>query len=316
MVTSHPRVIPSYGLYGDQAAPAWTHSFNFEWIPQRSRLYNWLIQPHRHDAFLQVLYLTSGGVQTRVDDALIEAVAPCVVLIPAGHVHGFRFSPDTDGPVVTASQKSLESLAQTAFPELIATIRQPTVIGLTPEMRYVGQLMPLFLALEQEARTPAQGQVAAAMSLLLALMVQVMRLSQRPADGQAPTTQRSDTRKARQIERFRQLVDERFRHSQSVAAYARDLGVSPGQLTRLCREVLDRSALQVIHDRVLHEAQRDLIYTTLPIKLLATELGFTDDAYFSRFFRKQTGLTPKTFRARALKDMGLVHAQPPPRKAG
>jgi len=308
MASSNLRVIPSYGLYGDQAAPAWTHSFSFEWIPQRSRPYQWLIQPHRHDAFLQVLCLTSGHVQTQIDDALIDAAAPCVLVIPSGHVHGFRFTPDTDGPVVTASQTSLESLAQAVFPELIATIRKPTVIGLVPDMRYVDQLMPLFLALEQEARTPSQGQVAAAMSLLLALMVQVLRLNGLDTDD-TRSTHHSVTRQAKQIERFRRLVDERFRQAHTVAAYARDLGVSPGQLTRLCREVLDRSALQVINERVLHEAQRVLIYTTLPIKLLAAELGFEDDAYFSRFFRKHTGLTPKAFRARALQEMGRA-AQP------
>ncbi len=309
MASSNPRVIPSYGLYGDQAAPAWTHSFNFEWIPQRSHPYQWLIQPHRHEAFLQVLYLTAGRVQTQIDDATIDACSPCLIVIPAGHVHGFRFSPDTDGPVVTASQKSLESLAQAAFPELVATIRKPTVIGLTPDMRYVDQLMPLFLALEQEARTPSQGQVAAAMSLLLALMVQVLRLNDLDADDDTRPTHHSVTRKAKQIERFRRLVDERFRQAHTVSSYARDLGVSAGQLSRLCREVLDRSALQVINERLMHEAQRELIYTTLPIKLLANELGFEDDAYFSRFFRKHAGLTPKAFRARALQEMG--HAARP-----
>lgn len=299
----HPRVIPSYGLYGDQAAPAWKHSFDFEWIPQRSTLYNWHIQPHRHDAFLQLLYLTAGGVQTQIDDASFETEAPCLVVVPAGHVHSFRFAPETQGPVVTASQQSLESLAHAALPELLTTIRHPAVITLTREMRYVDRLMALFLSLEQEARTPAQGQMAAGMSLLLAILVQVMRLSPRPGDAQRTRVTPNASRKAKQVERFRQMVDEHFRQSQTVADYARELGVSPGQLTRLCREVLDRSALQVIHDRMVHEAQRNLVYTTLPIKVVASELGFADDAYFSRFFRQQTGLTPRTFRARAILSM-------------
>jgi AraC family transcriptional activator of pobA len=303
MANIHIRVIPSYGLYGDQAGPAWDHSFNFEWIPQRSRPYQWLIQPHRHEAFLQVLYLTAGRVRMQLDDAVIEAVSPCVLVVPAGHVHGFRFSPDTNGPVVTASQTALESLAQAAFPELIQTIRKPAVIGVTPDMRYVDQLMPLFLALEQEARTPSEGQMAAAMSLLLALMVQVRRLNGLDTGDESPALHHSISRRAKQIERFRRLVDERFRQWHAVSTYARALGVSAGQLTRLCRQVLDRSALQVINERLLHEAQRELIYTTLPIKQLAHELGFEDDAYFSRFFKKHTGLTPKAFRARALQDM-------------
>ena len=102
---AYPRVIPNYDLYGDQASPAWSNSFNFEWIPQRSAPYQWFIQPHRHDAFLQLLYLTRGQVQVQIDDVHVEAHAPCLLVIPAGHVHGFRFSHDIDGPVVTASAR-------------------------------------------------------------------------------------------------------------------------------------------------------------------------------------------------------------------
>jgi len=50
------RVIPNYSLYGVQALPSWQSSFDFEWIPQRSRPYNYKIMPHKHDAFFQILY--------------------------------------------------------------------------------------------------------------------------------------------------------------------------------------------------------------------------------------------------------------------
>jgi len=63
------------------------------------------------------------------------------------------------------------------------------------------------------------------------------------------------------------------------------------------------SGLDVINARILHEAQRELVYTSLPVKQLAAELGFDDDAYFSRFFRKHTGVSPKVFRANALREM-------------
>ena len=107
------RVIPNYDLYGDSSRHEGSAPFNFEWIPQRSTLYNWLIHPHRHDSFIQVLYLTEGHVDVQIEHAQQTLHAPCVMLIPAGHVHGFRFSQDTNGPVVTDMQKALESaLAQ------------------------------------------------------------------------------------------------------------------------------------------------------------------------------------------------------------
>lgn len=297
------RVIPSYVLYGDSSRLEDSGSFNFEWIPQRSTLYNWLIHPHRHDAFIQVLYLTEGHVDIQIDHVQQTLHAPCVMLIPAGHVHGFRFSKDTNGPVVTAMQKALESVAAVMMPALLDTVRTPRLLSLQSEMRYINQLMPLFLALEQESHTPAEGQVAAGTSLLLALMVQIHRIC-KLSDKSETQTHYSISRKARQIEKFRSLIDKNFKNEHSLQVYASQVGVTVGQLSRLCREVLGKSSLQVMNDRLIQEAQRELVYTALPIKQLASELGFEDDAYFSRFFRKHMGITPKAYRAKSLDQIG------------
>lgn len=294
--------IPNYDLYGDEASPGWSHSLNFEWIPQRSALYNWVIQPHRHDTFFQLLYLTEGQVDFWVDNVECRAQSPCLLVVPAGHVHGFRFTTNIQGPVVTASQKALESLAGVSMPELLDTIRKPRMIGLQGEMRHVNQLMPLFLSLEQECRTHALGQIAAGTSLLLALMVQVHRIVQ-GMELEGVSMRQPVSRKARQIEKFRALIDQQFRQHKSLQHYAEQLGMTAGQLSRLCRQSLDMSGLDLINARVLLEAQRDLIYTHLPIKQLAADLGFDDDAYFSRFFRKHTGVTPTDFRKKAVQGL-------------
>lgn len=294
------KVIPRYALYGDQVPePAWRDSFDFEWIPQRSRPYNWEIQPHVHEAFIQILYLTQGEVEMVLNEARWRVAAPCLLLIPAQNVHGFRFTPDVDGPVVTAAQRPLESLAAVAMPALLQTLRQPAVIELTDASRHAEALMPLFLAIERESRVHAIGQVAAGMSLLVALLVQVARIgSVLPVAPQVRVS-----RKHQQIERFRALVDRHFKERLPLAEYAGQLGITPGQLSRLCREVLGMSGLDVINARIVHEAQRDLVYTSSSIKQLADALGFVDEAYFGRFFRKQTGLTPREFRARAIQTL-------------
>jgi AraC family transcriptional activator of pobA len=152
---AYSRVIPNYDLYGEEATPGWSSSFNFEWIPQRSKIYNWIIQPHRHESFLQILYLKSGYVDVQINEVRTHAESPCLLVVPAGHIHGFHFSDTIDGPVVTATQKALESVATSVMPELLETIRTPRILSLQPEMRYIGQLMPLFLAIEQESHTHA-----------------------------------------------------------------------------------------------------------------------------------------------------------------
>jgi AraC family transcriptional activator of pobA len=294
------RVIPSYDLYGDQTKPGWSSSFNFEWIPQRSKIYNWTIQPHRHESFFQILFLKSGHVEAQIDKVKTRVEAPCLLVIPAGHVHGFHFSKTIDGPVVTATQKTLESVASSVMPELLDTIRTPRILSLQSEMRYIDQLMPLFLSIEQESQTHAVGQMAAGMSLLLALLVQVNRITKLSGIEESQT-HHTISRKTHQLEKFRTLIDRDFKKQHSLQTYANDIGVTVGHLSRLCREVLGKSSLEVINARIIQEAERELVYTSISIQQLASELGFEDDAYFTRFFKKHTGVSPKIFRANYLK---------------
>ncbi|MDR3383242.1 hypothetical protein [Cupriavidus basilensis] len=141
------------------------------------------------------------------------------------------------------------------MPELLQTIRTPAAISLAGMERELESLMPLFLAVERESRGQAIGRVAASVSLLTALLVQIARLQH--IEQSAPIS--ANSRKAAKIEKFRALVDEHFKQHLPMQAYASQPGITPGQLTRLCLEVLGMSSLDLINARLIHEAQRDLV---------------------------------------------------------
>lgn len=300
--------IPHYALYGDAGQPAWADMVHFERIHERSGLHDFEIAPHVHDGLLQLLYLQSGGGRTVIDGRAWDLQPGSLMLIPSQAVHGHHFTRDVDGPVVTAAQRPLESLLAVAAPELLATLRQPVVLDATASPRHAEALMPLFDAIAREARVQAPGQAAAGSALLVALFVQIGRIAaaqQVAARGGEP----GRGRRAAQIERFRALVDAHFRERWPVERYAGELGISAGQLSRLCRETLGMSSLDVLNARVVHEAQRQLVYATLSIKQVSSELGFADEAYFGRFFRKHTGQRPTDYRAQARRSLSR-DAQP------
>lgn len=95
---------------------------------------------------------------------------------------------------------------------------------------------------------------------------------------------------------FNMLIDEFFKQEKFVAFYAAKLNVSANYLNILCKKHLKISATQLIQQRVGTEAKRLLQSTTLSIKEIAFDLGFTDHAYFSNFFKNQTGISPSDFR--------------------
>lgn len=305
--------IPAYVLYGDQQPPGWMDMVQVERIPERSSLYQYDIAPHIHDGLIQVLYVTEGGGEVFVDGVHWEIEPPALIVIPTRHVHGFHFRRSVDGPVVTAAQQPLESLCAVGAPSVLPFLRRPLVLHVPPRQRHHEALAPLFEAITRETRLHTPGEPAAGSALLMALFVQIARLANLLlADPSDPATSRGDRpRKAAQVERFRALLDQHFRERWPVERYAEELGISAGQLSRLCREQLGRSALDVVNARVLHEAERELVYSILGVKQIARLLGFADEAYFGRFFKKHTGRTPTEFRALAQErlapeDLGLV----------
>ena len=103
------------------------------------------------------------------------------------------------------------------------------------------------------------------------------------------------------VERFLVEAEVRLRDQPSVTALAETLGVSADRLTRAVRAALGRSPKQVVHDLLMREAEKLLSETTLPVDQIASFLGFSDPAYFNRFYHQRCGLPPARYRRSKLK---------------
>ena len=72
--------------------------------------------------------------------------------------------------------------------------------------------------------------------------------------------------------------------------------VTEARLNDICRRVANLPSKEIIHERLLQEARRLLQFSAVPISEISYQLGFSDPAYFSRFFTKRTGLAPSQYR--------------------
>ncbi len=284
--------IPNYALYGETAQPVWHESLHVEQISQRSGAHNWEIAAHRHDGLLQLLYLQSGSGEVLFDSERVQVCAPSVVYVPAQVVHGFHWAGQVEGQVITAAQPPLESIAQVLAPNLLAAIRKPQVIALPRWPTEDDPLLPLCLALREEYHNRAREHVASSMALLLALLIQALRHGQEAPDP----AHRPASRRSQQLTGFRELVDRHYREHRPLGFYAGELGMTLATLGRLCQEHLGMTPMNVINARLVLEAKRVLGHSDASVKQIAHELGFADVGYFSRFFRKQCGVSPSAFR--------------------
>ncbi|MBQ0736113.1 helix-turn-helix domain-containing protein [Aquimarina celericrescens] len=96
---------------------------------------------------------------------------------------------------------------------------------------------------------------------------------------------------------FNALVEFNFRKEHSVGFYAEKLFKSPKTLSNNFAK-FDKSPLKIIHDRIILEAKRLLIYTNKTAKEIAYEIGFDDASHLSRLFKKHTSLSPSEFKKR------------------
>lgn len=98
------------------------------------------------------------------------------------------------------------------------------------------------------------------------------------------------------LDKFKKMIESNYATERQVQDYASRLGVTPNYLNVLTRKHLGRSALSMINDRVMLEVKRSLLRTDLDISEIAYKYGFNELSYFSRFFKRNAGMTPNQFR--------------------
>lgn len=94
---------------------------------------------------------------------------------------------------------------------------------------------------------------------------------------------------------FNVLVEQHFKNEHSVSFYAEKLFKSPKTLSNNFAK-LNRSPLQIIHQRIVLEAKRLLTYTDKSAKEIAYDIGFDDASHLSRLFKKYTSQSPSEFK--------------------
>ncbi len=288
------RSVPAYWLYGERLAERFPDALHIEPIVARSSLHGWTIQPHMHHDLFQFFLVTRGGGRTRVDGRDHRLAPGTALLLPPSTIHEFAFLDDTDGFVASAAATSLKRLFDSE-PEARALLGAPAVLPVAAESAEAATLEALMQLAMREfaANLPVREfSLAAYADLIAAWFVRAMRGAK--AQGEPAKDPRAGL-----VRRFVERVETRFQHHDPLDEHARELGVSVPHLSRSCRELLGRSAARVIQDRLMIEARRDLVYTAMSISQISFRLGFSDPAYFSRFFAKRAGVSPSDYRARA-----------------
>ena len=236
---------------------------------------------HRHD-FYELIFFTKGSGTHRIDFSDYEVADKLIYFISPGQIHEMTAKGRT-GYVISISREvfyNIRRIENMSFSQLFNNIQQVKI-----EIKDTDNFNKIISLLrdEQNKETP---NIHLQRNYLSAILITCIESCSTNNNGE-------------QHDRIYKLVHEinqSFRKERTGKFYAEKLCVSLKHLNDISTKILGRTLTQIIHERIILEAKREIAYTDKAIKEIAYELGFKDPAYFNRFFKKFMKQTPEAFR--------------------
>ncbi|MBH8569524.1 helix-turn-helix domain-containing protein [Microvirga sp. STS02] len=280
------------GIYGDHKARISHDYLQSQLIVPRQRVTDWGLKPHLHENLFQLFFLEAGRAAFEATE-LVELRTPCLVIIPANTVHGFTFSPQVKGRTLTLSEALLDTILQ-ATPGVLVEINALHILSeFTSEVSFA-DLSALEQQIHEEINSELPGKQLALNGYFKLLFVKIFRLlHHHRGQGESPN------RALHYFREFQKAIERTAPFEKKISDFAQELKITPVHLNRICQAVKGKTAQQIVQAHTIRRAHNYLLYTSLSVAEIAYELQFVDPGYFTRFFRKQTGLAPGAYRAKA-----------------
>ena len=280
------------GIYGDSKARISHDYLQSQLIVPRLRLTDWGLKPHLHENLFQLFFLEAGRAAFEATEPL-ELRTPCLVIIPANTVHGFTFSPQVKGRTLTLSEALLDTILQ-ATPGVLVELNSVHILSDFSSEVSFADLLTLEQQIHAEIYSDLPGKQLALNGYFKLLFVKMFRLLQHNR-----RKEESPNRALHYFREFQKAIERTAPFERKISEFAQELKITQVHLNRICQAVKGKTSQQIVQANTIRKAHNYLLYTSLSVAEIAYELQFVDPGYFTRFFRKQTGLAPAAYRAKA-----------------
>jgi len=285
------KSLPIYQIKDFNAAPQQEQYFYSSTLSRHLQKHLFIQKPHKHDFYILV-FITQGSGTHTIDFKEYPVTANMVFFMTPGQVHSWQLTPDTEGHILFFTPEfyllgfPLQKLHR--YPFYTSALRLPYLSLTATEMAPLLQSINL---LQTEYKSQELMRDDMLREYLDVLLIQLTR----KYTNHYPATQTAATILP-QLQTLEALIDAHYKEHQPTTFYADKLHLTPKQLNDNCKRAFGKTPTELIQDRTILEAKRLLVHSSLTIAQVAAELGYFDNAYFFRFFKKHTGNTPEQFR--------------------
>ncbi|ALU26031.1 helix-turn-helix domain-containing protein [Myroides odoratimimus] len=248
-------------------------------------------KPHRHDFYVCMIF-TKGSGTHEIDFQSYEIQPGMVFMLAPGQTHSWILSEDIDGYIFFHTQEyfDLFFVRETIreYP-VFRSAYYPNGFLLNEESSVLVE--NLMKRMTDEVSQPNWKKNFSLVNLASLFYIECNRqLLEGNSFSAVPNLQYNQ-----HLHHFENLLEKNFRTEKSAAVYAEWMNMTQKHLNRVCKTLLDKTTTDIIIDRIVLEAKRMLIYTGKSFSEIAMMLGYDDYSYFSKVFKKRTGISPKEF---------------------
>ncbi len=249
----------------------------------------------RHNYF-SVIWIKQGSGMAKVDFSTYEFTKDTI----------FCFTPYQ--PFMIQEEETIEGVALNFHPDffcihkhrhevacngvLFNNIYNPPYVQVDAFARQTFEVVIAQMKIEFE--TPALAQYEQLVSYLKIFLITASRLkvAQQPDAKQEFT----DRKEPFILQNLKDSIELHFKTKHSASDYADMLNISPKALSKITKTHFNKTLTDLISERIVIEAKRDLYLTNKSVKEIAHDLGYDDEYYFSRFFKNNADVSPQIYR--------------------
>jgi AraC family transcriptional activator of pobA len=253
-----------------------------------SNAYDTLV-PHRHN-YYEIFLFNKGGGNHIIDFETIPIEDNSIHFVSPGQVHKVDRGTDSNGHLIIFSREfyygnSTNKKSLFDVPFFNNNFSTP-IINLS-DVDF-SKILSFFISMKTEYNTNNEGKNEMIQSYLNLLILNCKRLFVNKK------TQKNVNHKV--LQDFRRLLENEFEQTHHVSYYAEKLNINSKKLSLITKKEVGKSALELIHARIILEAKRLLRYSNHSIKEISFFLNFEDPSHFGKFFKSKVGITPKEYR--------------------
>ncbi|UYQ92981.1 helix-turn-helix transcriptional regulator [Chitinophaga horti] len=250
--------------------------------------------PHTHETF-EIIWFTKAKGQHVVDFVSYELEDDMLFFLRPGQVHQVLDS-RREGHVIVFTEKFFfsnkhERDTQFDLTSLFDYSQAYAPVRIRPQAANAALGLIELMYAEAAITDPKYSR-----SILKNHLNAFLLLAEREKRSNLANTISEKTQFDNRVLQLRHILEQHFRKEHQAAFYADAVALTPKRLSEITKDAVGKTVTEMLHDRLVLEAKRQLAYSQRSVKEICYELGFEDPAYFSRFFRNHTGYSPHDFR--------------------